>query len=146
MKPRIEKKLSKRLVEIAPNLFKDAWIDRDFELWQKFWPHHYGGKLTSKQKRANMQQKVRVNNVYSVGGGVDYWGEGMDCYSCWQWLKDNWPYVGDFPNYPQGHEFAFYPDTGKFKPTARNLLQLVRDCERRSFGDSQGHLFLSSLR
>jgi hypothetical protein len=30
MKARIEKKLSKRLVEIAPSLFPDAWRDEEF--------------------------------------------------------------------------------------------------------------------
>ncbi len=38
MKPRIEKKLSKRLALGCPKLLKDAWVDKDFELWKKYDP------------------------------------------------------------------------------------------------------------
>lgn len=125
MKPRIEKKLSKKLALQCPKLLKGAWIDADFELWQKYYPHQFDGKLTSKQKRLNLQQRVRVNNIYSIGGGLDYWGEGEDYCSCWEWLLNNWRWIGNFPSHPHGNEFFGYPDTSGFKPTTRNLLQLA---------------------
>ena len=96
MNARIEKKLSKRLVEVAPNLFKDAWLSND-------------GK-----------------NVYCIGGGVDYWGEGQDEYTIWEWFKFNWYWLGDFPRHPEGHEFEFYPNTDGFNPTPTNLIKLAK--------------------
>ncbi len=82
MKPRIEKKLSKRLAKILSNVRgftdKDVWIDSDLELF----PRHYASRnkvaLTPKQKRQNYEQRVSVNNMPSIVGGVDYWGEGED--------------------------------------------------------------------
>lgn len=129
MKPRIEKKLSKRLVEIAPSLFADAWIDKEWELWQKHYRHDNGGMLTPRQIRDNLQQRVRVNNVPSIGGGVDYWGEGNDWWTCWAWFRMNWEWHGPFSSYPEGHRFAGYPNTEGFKPTTRNLLRLAAEDE-----------------
>jgi hypothetical protein len=107
MKARIEKKLSERLIQLAPKMFKNAWIDKyeTSELAQK--------------------QGTRVSNIYSVGGGVDYWGEGQDAYTAWEWLTLNWEWIGDFPSYPEGHKLEGYPDTSGFRPTTRNLLRYV---------------------
>ena len=115
MKARIEKKLSKKAVEIAPNIFRGdwcAWIcsDETTELAYK--------------------QGSCVSNVYYIGGGVDYWGEGEDAYTVWEWVCSNWFYLGGFPPYPEGHEFAYHPDTDGFKSTTRNLLNLLREAER----------------
>lgn len=125
MKPRIEKKLSKRLLQIAPTLFEDAWIDNEWEHWPKHYAHDNDGVLSSKQRRENLQQRVSVNHVPSVGGGVDYWGEGNDWWTCWAWLRMNWEWYGPFKPYPNGHRFECYPNTEGFKPTTRNLLKLV---------------------
>ncbi len=61
MKARIEKKLSKRLVELYPALYCSAWRDEE-------------------PSALAYEQGSRVRHVLSVGGGVDYWGEGQDAY------------------------------------------------------------------
>lgn len=115
MKARIEKKLSKRLVEIAPSLFPDAWLDEEFS------------ELAHKQRTS-------VSHVLSVGGGVDYWGEGMDAYTCWGLWSINWKWHGDFKLYPEGHKRAHYPNTEGFRPTTQQLLKLAAQCEARIQG------------
>jgi len=110
MKARIEKKLSKRLVLIHPALYRDAWIDEDIS------------------ERA-YEQGVRVSHYPSVGGGLDYWGEGQDAYTVWEDWKMNWEWHGPFGLFPAGHRFEDCPDTGNFRPTTRNLLKLAADCE-----------------
>jgi hypothetical protein len=94
MKPRIEKKLSKRLVQIAPEMFKDAWKDKE-------------------------------SHIYCMGGGLDYWGEALETYTAWEWLINNYEWLGDFTTYPEGHELEGYPVISKFKATTRNLLKLA---------------------
>lgn len=132
MKPRIEKKLSKRLLQISPSLFEDAWIDNEWEHWTKHYAHN-DETLTPRQIRENLQQRVSVNHVPSVGGGVDYWGEGQDAYTLWEaWTGYShwaWEWHGNFPDYPEDHEFHGYPDTSSFRPTTRNLLKLAAQCQ-----------------
>jgi hypothetical protein len=111
MKARIEKKLSKRLVEIAPVMFKNAWVDE--EVSSLAW-----------------YQGTRVSHIISVGGGTDYWGEGCDAYTAWEWIRLNWEWIGPFEPHPEGHEFEGYPNVGGFKPTSRNLLKLAADYGR----------------
>lgn len=115
MKARIEKKLSKRLVELAPTLFSSAWVD-------SYEPSALADK-----------QGTRVNDIWSVGGELDYWGEGMDVYTVWAaWTGCGplaWCWHGDFDSYPFGHELAGYPDTGNFRPTTCNLLKLAAQAE-----------------
>lgn len=84
MKARIDKKLSKRLVEIT-GLFKDAWIDEE--------PSELADS-----------QGTSVSHIWSVGGGVDYWGEG--------------------------HRFEGYPNIDGFKATTQNLLRLATEYGR----------------
>lgn len=69
--PRLEKKLSKRLCEIAPNLFKDAWVDNDV-------------------MESACGAGVSTSNAMMIGGGIDYWGEANDAYTCWKWWTDSW--------------------------------------------------------
>lgn len=82
MKPRIEKKLSKKLAEILNSVRgftpKDVWIDQELELHQVYYAYKNEKPLSPKQKRANYQQRVRVNGMPSIGGGLDYWGECQD--------------------------------------------------------------------
>ena len=128
MNPRIEKKVSKRLVKIAPKLFKGAWIDNDKEWWDTLYEHQLKRPLRKCEKQANTRNnRCKVNHIFSVGGGIDYWGEGEDWYSCFEWLQNNWPWIGKFESYPEGHEFHGYPNTGNFKPTTRNLSKLARE-------------------
>lgn len=109
MKARIEKKASKRLVEVAPKLFGNAWQEEH-------------GEPTV----LAYEQGSCVSGLYCVGGGVDYWGEGCDAYSCLEWISLNFYWVGDFNTYPKGHEFEGYPDISGFKPTTKNLIDLAR--------------------
>jgi len=106
MKARIEKKLCKKLVQLAPKIFNDAWIDKDVS-------------------EKAIRQGSSVSHVYSVGGGIDYWGEGEDEYTALELMKMNWMWFGDFDVHEEGHKFEGYPDTGNFKPTSRNLLRIA---------------------
>lgn len=84
MKPRIEKKLSKKLHAILGNTIGKVWIDDELELSQPHWRCRHGDSrppLTSKQKRENWQTRVSVNHMPSIGGGLDYWGEENDWHS-----------------------------------------------------------------
>lgn len=118
MKARIEKKLSKRLVEIAPTIFEHAWLDKD------------------EPSKLACEQRSCVSHVWSIGGEVDYWGEGTDWYTLWDsWTgcRDySWWWHGGFPAFPHGHEFEGWPDTTGFKPTTQNLLKLAAQCEARA--------------
>ncbi|WGK60560.1 hypothetical protein QAO71_10690 [Halopseudomonas sp. SMJS2] len=118
MKARIEKKLSKRLVEIAPTIFEHAWIDKE------------------EPSALAWEQGSRVSHIWSVGGEVDYWGEGSEWNTLWSAfaIGDWWCWAGDFPVFPHGHELAGYPDTTGFKPTTQNLLKLAAQCEARNQG------------
>lgn len=107
MKARIEKKLSKRLVQIAPEIFKGAWV-------------YYG-----EPSDLAYDQGTRVSHVMHIGGEPDYWGELSDVYTCWEWWKSNWYWHGNFKPYPSGHRHEFFPNTEGFKPTTRNLLKLA---------------------
>lgn len=113
MNARIEKKLSKRLALDCPNLFHGAWVDG----------------LASELAE---EQSSRITNCYHLGGGTDYWGEGQDAYSVWQYWSNQWFWIGDFPSYPAGHEFEHYPDTSGFRPTTKNLIDLAYECEIRA--------------
>lgn len=113
MKARVEKKLSKRLVGLYPGLYGKAWRDDE-------------------PSELAYEQRSSVRHVLSVGGGLDYWGEGQDAYTCWADWAMNWPWHGPFEAYPEGHQHQFFPNTEGFKPTTRNLLALAAECERLS--------------
>lgn len=53
MKARIEKKLSKRLIQLYPSVYRCAWVDDDFS-------------------ELAYEQQSRVSHCLSVGGGTDY--------------------------------------------------------------------------
>jgi hypothetical protein len=108
MKARIEKKLSKKIALLAPEAFKDSWIDRDASVLA-------------------YKQGSRVSNILCMGGGADYWGEGQEEYTAWEWFKDIWPFAIRFEAHPAGHEHAGYPNIDGFKPTTINLLKLARN-------------------
>ena len=108
MKARIEKKLSKKLVTIAPQLFNGAWV--------------YSGEPSE----LAYEQGSCVSDIWHIGGGLDYWGEGQDAYTAWQWWLDSFMWHGSFPLYPEGHEFEGYPDLSGFKQETRSLLKLAR--------------------
>lgn len=136
MKPRIVKKLSKRLVEIAPSLFASAWVNNDVEFSTQHYAFQNNGALSSKQKRENLETLSGVNHIWSVGGDRDYWGEATDIYTVWEEWSSKWEWYGDFPTYPENHEFQHYPDTTGFRPTTPNLLKLAAEVERNQIGSS----------
>lgn len=109
MKARIEKKLSKKLKELLPKTMNDAWLD------------------SREPSLLAFEQGTSVSHVWSVGGGLDYWGEATEVYTCLELMLHHYPWLGDFPFYPEGHEFEHFPDTGSFRPTGKNLIQLARD-------------------
>lgn len=129
MNPRIEKKVSKRLTEIAPKLFKGFWIDDEIERSAAHWRHNLGRELTARERKENtLIEKCRVNNICSVGGEYcSYMGDCNDYFTCFEWLKNNYCWIGNFPSFSHDSEFRGYPDTGNFKPTTRNLLKLARE-------------------
>lgn len=95
MKPRIEKKLSKKLAKILKNVRgftpNDVWVDNEYssDAFDIHWKHNNPNCLTSKQKRQNWQRtRVSVNNMPSIGGGLDYWGEGTDWISVFECAKE----------------------------------------------------------
>lgn len=106
MKARIEKKLSKRLTEVAPVLLSGWWVDEE---------------TTYRAYR----QGTSVSHIRSVGGGQDYWGECYDGDTAWEWWLTQWMWHGHFPTYPHGHRREYYPNTAGFRPTTRNLLRLA---------------------
>lgn len=115
MKPRIEKKLSKKLAEILKGQhgFEPArvWIDTEYatEKHKIHWEHNNRSGLTSKQKRQNYERLgVEVGNMPVIGGNLDYWGEATDVESvflrardavCW-WRFPCKDEAGE-PTYPQ---------------------------------------------
>ena len=111
MKARIEKKLSKRLVEIAPTLFKGAWVDNEV--------------MDSADRT-----RTSVSHCWRVGGELDYWGEATDAFSAWDWWLSNCYWISSrFPIYPKGHRFEGLPNTEGFKFSASNLLALAQQYE-----------------
>ena len=92
MKPRIEKKISKKLAVILGDKFGKVWIDTEIERWKPHYEHQNKGVLSPKQKRENYQQRVSVNNVPSVGGGTDYWGEGQDWHTLYRFAIGHLPW------------------------------------------------------
>lgn len=107
MKARIEKKLSNRLVQIAPTLFRDAWIDRE------------------QPSELAEDQRSRVSGVYSFGGSMNSWGDTDEVITTWFWWAQNWIWLGGFPLKPGNG----YPDYTGFKSTTRNLLRLAAQVE-----------------
>ena len=111
MKARIEKKLSKRLVEIAPSIFSSAWLDNE------------------EPSGLAYAQGSRVSNIWSVGGGVDYSGEGEDWYTAWSHWKSNFEWHIDCKVFPEGDRFAGLPDIRGIKQTPTNLLCMAAEAE-----------------
>lgn len=91
MKPRIEKKLSKKLVSIVGNKLGKVWINDDVEWDKPYWRCRSGDDrppLTGNQERQNREQRVSVNHMPSIGGGLDYWGEAEDWYSVFYFARE----------------------------------------------------------
>ncbi|EKT4528324.1 hypothetical protein [Pseudomonas asiatica] len=105
MKARVEKKLSKRLKEIAPSQFDEMWLD-----WLE-------------PSELAYSQNTRVRHVWSVGGG-------NEIRTVWEEWKNNWCWQGPFEAYPAGHKLEGFPNIDGFRATTINLLKLAAECER----------------
>lgn len=82
MNPRILKKLCKRIVDMGHPIAKGAWIDNEEPIGSIYigsylWKEDRSTS-TAKRKRRHYMTKTTIRNIYVVGGGVDYWGEGLD--------------------------------------------------------------------
>ena len=137
MKPRIIKKVSKRLVEIAPKLFNDAWkggwIDSCMEWDYLHCSERDLGRPLSKNdiKTNTYLSKCKVNHVYSVGFlGFDLYGDMTEYETVLDWFLTCYDWLAldakIFNEYPEGHKFHGMPDARAFKPTTRNLIKLAK--------------------
>lgn len=136
MKPRIEKKLSKKLAVIMAGYCGAVWIDNEVDLHRlHFKPRD---QLTPKQERENREQCVRVNHIPSVGGGLDYWGEGEDWYTVFAsvrdllfWDKEDWT-IDEFEE-PVGrkpHPWRNIRQTGLFLLRAARMYVIEQNAEK----------------
>lgn len=125
MNPRIEKKLSKRLHEIAPDILgnmhpESPWIATESDC------HHVGG----------FNPDMYKGDIVVIGGEHDYWGEGTDIYTYWYIWATNWYWLVDWlPVHPQGHEHAGLPDTNGVKETTQNLLKWAKELQDKLGGN-----------
>jgi len=88
MKPRIEKKLSKRICVLLanhPRRLGSVRIDNEFERYVSL-PHDR--PPTGNEKRRRRECRVRVNHMPTIGGDADYWGEGSDYYSVYRSFRE----------------------------------------------------------
>lgn len=128
MNPRIEKKLSKRLYEIAPDILgsmrpEGPWIATDSD-------GHYVSGFNSDMYKGD---------IAVIGGEPDYWGEATDICTYWYFWATGWYWlVGWLPVYPLGHEHAGLPDTSGVKETTQNLLRWAKELQDNLGGNNSG--------
>jgi hypothetical protein len=87
MKPRIEKKLSKKLAVLLKNERGYAgriWLD-DGYCRSTIYGHEK--PLTPRQRRYNLESKTSIKSVPSIGGESDYFGEGTDHSTLWKYFR-----------------------------------------------------------
>lgn len=83
MKPRILKKLCKKVREISPQVFLDAWVDEEDFAWGRYRRIRSAeehGAATAKQKRWHHYSKSNIRHCWMIGGDPDYWGEITEPY------------------------------------------------------------------
>jgi hypothetical protein len=138
MKPRIEKKLSKKLSVILKESLGHVWINDDYyeyemlgviRSYDKRNLIEENGSLTGLQERMYRNRKVSVNNVLSVGGEYDsYSGDSTEYYTVFvhareivAWEMHRVPYLET-----GGDEFAYpIPDIKK-SLTGKRVVELAR--------------------
>lgn len=76
MNPRQEKKLSKRICQILPHVFRYAWVDDE-------------------RMESSWIRGVSTSHCLCIGGEPDYWGEASESYTCWKIWVDNWQFFID---------------------------------------------------
>lgn len=119
MKARIEKKLSKKLVEILPGIFNKAWVCSD--VTELAW-----------------DQGSRISNMYFVGGGVNCWGEGEDQYTVLEDFVSHYNWHSPIYNpFPDGHELEGMPTFESKRLTGKYLIQCARKIARNTEQDNE---------
>lgn len=119
MNPRIEKKLSKRLYETAPDIFGQMFSEKPWIATESD-GHYVSGFNPDKYK----------GDIAVIGGEPDYWADGTDIYTLWYVWATNWYWLVDWlPIQPQSHEFAGLPDTSGVKATTQNLLKWAKELQ-----------------
>ncbi|MGQ7253942.1 hypothetical protein [Vreelandella titanicae] len=131
MKPRILKKLSKKALAIyaaSPrrDLQREAersWIDNEFE---QEWLCRERRLESAKKERAHRQGRVRVNHVPSIGGEADYFGEGTEFRTFYEWAFEYvWSTSINWDDYD--FERCDYPKSSiKGRLTGKKVLELLR--------------------
>ena len=109
MKARIHKKLCKKITEMLPRYYHEAWMD-------------------SEVMEESRSQGSRVSNQYRVGGELDYWGEGTDDRSVfYDFINHVDLFCYGYPEYPQGHRFEGMPDiSSRSKMTGKLAIEHAR--------------------
>lgn len=131
MKPRIEKKLSKKSLAIFSSSHrpdfqqtaKRAWIDDEFELP---WLTKEEKAKSPAKERLHRHGRVRVNRVPSIGGEYDsYAGEGTDFHSLYKEARE---YVHATSIDWHDYEFGYnYPESNiKGRLTGNKVLERLR--------------------
>ena len=103
MNKRINKKLSKRLSEILPNEYKDAW----------------------KMSRSDDDGYI-LKGTLCLGGGVDYWGEGQDHETIFECYSQQFGWSGIFGFHPEGHPLSGYPLLDKKRFTGKRAIEIAK--------------------
>jgi len=104
MNPRIEKKLSKRLIQILPEMYRDAWKCDETHVMCVGGGTDYWGE---------------GQDAYTVL--EDFTGINQGGY-CWFGL---WGF------YPDGHRFERYPVPDKKKQTGKRIIEIAKIIARR---------------
>lgn len=128
MKARIEKKLSKRLVELLP-MYKNAWICEEGIDNYIIKPDDIDVPKTAKNMRRYYDGLIHVNNVYHLGGGLDYWGEANDTYTVFEGFVGRLGSIdwsGIFGWHPSNHEFSAYPLFPKKRLTGKQAIHIAK--------------------
>lgn len=107
MNARIEKKLSKKIVELLPHRYQNVAYN---SWWMTDLAYEEG---------VNIMDVPIIEIQLSDENG---WG----WETTWQDFRPNYMWICNFPVYEEDHPLAGYPDTGNFKPTTQNLLNLAR--------------------
>lgn len=70
-------------------------------------------------------EKNCVSHVPSIMIGTNVCDE-EEFTTTWQDFRHSYMWICNYPVYEEDHPLAGYPDTGNFKPTTQNLLNLAR--------------------
>jgi len=85
MKPRIVKKLSKKIVQMNHSTAKYAWLNNEFEGWGYQLYGEYKKTATAKQLRRHYYSKSTINNVWFIVRETYYWCEETDFYPVYEY-------------------------------------------------------------